>query len=148
MWHLCESLILSCGFSCLYLLGCSTSHTQLQGKFFVAFISVAQFPASFERGSEIFPHSELTLQPSSGGFKQLFFLSFLRLLTFINQPRSLIFCAASVHQWHDYQNLLVLESDSFPRLHPPPLFLWPTPGLLQTLLFVSTYSFCSSSEHC
>lgn len=115
MWHLCESLILSCGFSCLYLLGCSTSHTQLQGKFFVAVISVALFPAPFKSGSEILPHSELTLQTNNGGFKQLFFLPFLRPLTFINQPRFPIFCAASVLQWHNYQSLLVLESD-FPQV--------------------------------
>ena len=114
MWHLCESLI-----SCLCLLGCSTSHTQMQGEFFVAIIAVALFLAPFERGSEILTHSELTLQPISGGFKQLFFSPFSQtFLTFINQPTSSIF---SLFQWHDYPNLLVLESDSLTRSHLPHL---------------------------
>lgn len=61
--HLSESLITSCGFSCLCLLGCSTSHTQLQGKFSVTIRSVALFPPQLERGLWDFLCSKLTLLP-------------------------------------------------------------------------------------
>lgn len=48
IWHLCASLITLCGFSCLCLLGCSTSYTQCGGgKHSVTILSVTLFPSEF-----------------------------------------------------------------------------------------------------
>lgn len=87
MWHFCASLITSCGFSLLSLLGCSTSHTQLQGKILCHHHSCCSVSCSVLReASEDPPDPKLTLLAGNGNFEYLVFLLILRFFWPLQSP--------------------------------------------------------------